>query len=125
MRDQTLTILIGSGEPVTLKNYMELEYPDRDFSKHPAEIEEIVSMPDWLWDKGLLLECGETVGLAEALCIQALESLGVRDVDVSAVPEISTRGDILGFAEQNGICITHFEKVWRKYTGCDFHNVKA
>ena len=75
--------------------------------------------------RSLQIECSETVGLAEAQCIQALESLGVRGVDVSAVPEISTWGDILGFAEQNGMCITHFENVWRKYTGCDFHHVKA
>ena len=50
-KDLTVEILKKQGKPVTLQNYLELEYPDRDFKKNPATAEEIVMMPEYLWRK--------------------------------------------------------------------------
>ena len=131
MPDMNLMILLERGDPVTLEAYMELEYPDRDFQQNPAGVEEITSMPGWLWDRGLELdEASRQEFLAVAsTCIEEWvgsdipddgEDLQNLESEQGWIASVSTWGEVLDFADEIGWCITDFESVWKALHGIGF-----
>ena len=124
MIDSTFQILIATGVPLNLQNYMDLEYPDRDFQQNPAGTEEITSMPEWLWNCGIQLDELSRQEFSTIASRWEEEWLGYdtpeegEDLETlestrAWIESVSTWGEVLDFADEKGWCITAFESVWK------------